>query len=615
MCGIIGYIGKENGFKYSMEGLKMLQNRGYDSCGCCSINKKDNKFINRKYANKNEISSFDILEQKSDDFKGCEIFINHNRWKTNGPQTDDNAHPHIDFYEEFSLVHNGIIENYALLKEKLIKLGYKFKSQTDTEVIVNMISYYYKESKNVKTAIQKALQDLDGTYALCIICKHTPNIIYCTRRGSPLLVSVNDNFGMIASESSGFCGQVNNYICLDNNDLCLLSMDNNDIITMECERDYIPRNLNKTNELTTYAPYPHWTIKEINDQVEAAIRAMGLGGRILNDSEVKLGGLDRLKDKLINLDNIILLGCGTSYHACLEGAIYLKEICKFNTVQVFDGSEFTNKDIPRYGKTGVILVSQSGETLELYRCMELFKNENIISIGVINVVDSLIAREVDCGVYLNAGREFAVASTKAFTSQVIVLSMIAVWFAQNNNINEHKRKEIITGLRRLNLDISHTIEINKKNAKEVAKYLKDQTSVFILGKGISEPCAKEGSLKIKEIGYIHAESYGSSALKHGPYSLIMEGTPIIILTPNDEHFMKNDGIVEQISSRHGYIIGISDKKLDSNKYKHILEISKNKSFRGLLSVIPMQLIAYEMAIQKGHNPDYPRNLAKCVTTD
>jgi len=290
----------------------------------------------------------------------------------------------------------------------------------------------------------------------------------------------------------------------------------------------------------------------------------------------------------------------------------LKEISGFNSIQVFDGAEFTKYDIPKLGKTALVLISQSGETKDLFRCLEIGKENNLIMIGVINVVDSLIAREVTCGVYLNAGREVAVASTKAFTTQVTVLYMMAVWFAQIRNLNDIRRCKIISDMRRIPFDIKMTIEISEKKAEETANYIKNTNSLFLIAKGQTEAIAKEGSLKIKEIGYIHSEAYSSSALKHGPLSLICQETPVILIIPNDDNFAKNQGVCEEIKSRDTPVIGISDIPLGNN-YKIKFIVQKNNTFKDLLCVIPLQLIAYKVALLKGTNPDFPKNLAKIIT--
>ncbi|AYV82327.1 MAG: glucosamine-fructose-6-phosphate aminotransferase, partial [Homavirus sp.] len=539
----------------------------------------------------------------------------HSRWSTHGAKTDENAHPHMCHKGKFSLVHNGIIENYAEIKQKLINnYGVIFKSQTDTEVIVNLISVLFDELQNTEMAIYKALTQLEGTWGLVIMDIDTPNKLYCARHGSPLLIGFGDSYMMVASEQSGFCKYVNNYICLNDHDIVVLEK-NNGTVDFHKNKDYELRHITVEPGALTPSPFPHWTIKEINEQYDSSMRAMGMGGRIMNDSEVKLGGLSAHIDQLVDVDNLILLGCGTSFNAGLHCISLFKQLSGFNTVTIYDGAEFTKYDIPKNGKTALLFLSQSGETRDLHNAIEIGKDNNLYMIGVVNVVDSLIAREVHCGVYLNAGKEVGVASTKAFTSQVIVLNMIAIWFAQIRNINVNKRSTIIEGLRRLPIDIKTTVNTVNSICKEVATYLKNQHTVFILGKDICESVAKEGSLKIKEIGYIHAEGGSSSALKHGTYSLIDSGIPIIIINPNDEYYGKNFNIIEEIKSRQAFVITISDTHTSRDCVDICIKIPKNYPFRGLLAVIPTQIIAYELACIKGHNPDMPRNLAKCITVE
>ena len=613
MCGICAYIGYNDAYEYLMFGLKMLQNRGYDSAGICTI--RDNKFIIEKYASKSDITAVDLLDNKEDIFKNSSIGCVHSRWSTHGAKTDENAHPHVCYQNKFVLVHNGIIENYADIKKKLINTyNIPFKSQTDTEVIVNLISVMYNKLQNTDLAIKKALNQLEGTWGLVIMDIDQPDKLYCARHGSPLLIGFGDNYAMVSSEQSGFCKYVNNYICLNNSDIVVLQKIN-DKIEFHKNNDYELRNITVDIGSLTPDPYPHWTIKEINEQHDSCMRAMGMGGRIMNDSQVKLGGLASHITELIDIDNLIMLGCGTSYHAGLHCVNLFKQMSGFNTVTVYDGAEFTKYDIPNIGKTALLILSQSGETRDLHNALTIAKDNNLYTIGVVNVVDSLIAREVHCGVYLNAGKEVGVASTKAFSSQVVVLNMIAVWFAQIRNINAYKRRAIIQGLRRLPIDIKHTIDSVYDKCKQVAEYLKPHHSLFILGKDICESVAKEGSLKIKEIGYIHAEGYSSSALKHGPYSLIEPNIPIIIINPEDEYYPKNISIIEEVKSRCAYVISITDIDNDNNPADIIIKIPNNNPFRGLLSVIPMQIIAYELACYKGHNPDLPKNLAKCITVE
>jgi glucosamine--fructose-6-phosphate aminotransferase (isomerizing) len=615
MCGIVGCISNENCEEILYNGLIQLKNRGYDSVGICSV--KNKQFILDKYASSDNIDAYVKLKDQIYKHQGTNIGIAHTRWATHGAKTDINSHPHVSMCGKFSLVHNGIIENYKVLKDDLISNGYVFKSQTDTEVIVNLLSFLYEKNPNIIECIKNMIQILEGTWGLVIISLDEPNTLYCTRHGSPLLVGYDDNCAIVVSEKSGFCNKIPNYFVLNNYDICKISKTQ--------KRVEINTNIKyKINELTCIntelTPYPHahWTIKEINEQVESSLRAISMGGRLLDSNQVKLGGLENHKDKLTCIDNLILLGCGTSYFAGMHGLYFLKDLCDFHTVQLFDGAEFNETDIPKHGNTGLLLISQSGETKDLHRCIEIGKNNNLFLIGLVNVVDSLIAREVDCGCYLNAGREVGVASTKAYSSQVILLALISVWFSQEKNINENKRNNYIKDIRQLQNDIKKTLEMNDEKLDSIVEniFSKGVNNCFLLGKGKSESVAREGSLKIKEISYIHSEGYSTSSLKHGPFALLDENFPVIIIANDDMNYSKGENAYEEIKSRHAPIIFITNKTLGQQDKKNVLYISENnKTFADLLSVIPLQLLAYKLALSKGLNPDMPRNLAKVVTVE
>ena len=574
----------------------------------------DKKFLNTKYASNSEVSSLNKLESEKEKHQKSNISIGHTRWATHGPKTDINAHPHICDKDLFSLVHNGIIENFQELKYFLQQKGFTFKSQTDTEVIVNLLSYHFQIEQDVVNSIKKTFSDLQGTWGLCILYLREPNKIYACRHGSPLLVGQNDSHAYICSEQSGFCGYVNNYIVLNNNDLCILELNENNQIKITTEEQYQPEFLNQQNIILSPDPYPHWTLKEIHEQVESSLRAISFGGRLISKSEVRLGGLNDNKQALMDIDNLIILGCGTSYHSGMIGVNYFKELCNFNTVQIFDGAEFSYSDIPHLGKTGLILISQSGETKDLHRCLHLSKKRDIFTIGVINSVDSLIAREVDCGCYLNAGREVGVASTKAFTSQVILLNMIAIWFAQQKNINYQLRIKYIADLHNLHHDIKKCIQYSLEQIPLVLP-LFNYPSCFLLGKNSGEAVAREGALKIKEISYIHAEGYSSSSLKHGPFALLTDKFPVVMISPEDEYSTKNENAYQEIQSRQANIIFITDKQIPSSEKTNVISIPRNSGFKELLSMIPIQILAYQLSIVRNINPDMPRNLAKVVTVE
>jgi glucosamine--fructose-6-phosphate aminotransferase (isomerizing) len=617
MCGISSFIGDENAYRKILDGLLQLQNRGYDSAGISIF--ENGNIITHKYASSTNSSALDKLEKYN--YENNHVGIGHTRWATHGAKTDTNSHPHMSFNERFVLVHNGIIENFQEIKTFLASKGISCISQTDTEVIVNLLAYYYDDlydienaTNVVENALKKVIGELKGTWGITILHKDEPNKIYCTRHGSPLLVGIEDNMAMIVSEQSGFCNLFNKYIVLNNHDICVLSFhEEKKLVTINTKDSYDEKSALVSNNALTPAPYPHWTIKEINEQVDSSLRAISLGGRLLSNDEVCLGGLNEKVNDLKNIDNLILLGCGTSYHAGMIGVHYFKEISELNSVQLFDGAEFTKADVPKIGKTALLLLSQSGETKDLHRCIKIAQEYDLYMIGVVNVVDSLIAREVHCGCYLNAGREVAVASTKAYSSQVILLSMIAVWFAQIKGNHDLKRVKIMNDLRKLYLDIEKTIYECESVVKELIPIFEKRQSCFLLGKGKCESIAREGALKIKEISYIHAEGYSTSSLKHGPFALLDEGFPVVLVAPDDDYYYKSMNAYEEIASRHANIIMITDKQ-DCDK-PNCIKVSYNETFRDLLCIIPIQILAYELSLSRGLNPDMPRNLAKVVTVE
>jgi glutamine---fructose-6-phosphate transaminase (isomerizing) len=621
MCGIFGYLGFDTCFKYGINGLKQLQNRGYDSAGCCAISSdksQNKKFILRKFATTKNMDSVVALEQTEEDFADCTNGIFHTRWATHGAKTDANSHPHLDNSGKIALVHNGIIENYYELKLELESKGYHFDSETDTEVIVNLISMYYDQTedengvKHMEEAIMQATSRLQGTWGLVVICEDKPDNLYCARHGSGLLVGFGGSFIMVTSEQAGFNNYVTNYVCLNNNDITVIRRRDNKV-TFDNIENYVLRNVTVTANELTPEPYLHWTLKEIHEQYESSIRSISFGGRIVDNDSVRLGGPGAHEEELKDIEHIILLGCGTSLNACQGSIEFFKDLCEFTTVQAFDAAEFTSSDIPKRGKSCAIFLSQSGETKDLFRCIAICDTNNVFTIGVINVVDSLIARSVHCGCYLNAGRETAVASTKAFTSQIIILSMIAIFFAQINNLNKSKREQYIKALRQLPTDIKKTIQTTEETCKSIANYLVDQKDLFILGKGSMIACASEAALKVKEISYIHAESYGGNALRHGPYAIISDGTPIIFLNPNDQNFALMNNTISEVSSRHAYPIVISDTdNVSIHSCQNVL-VQTNSIYKGVLHNIPIQLIAYYTSILKGINPDKPKNLSKVVS--
>lgn len=627
MCGIFGILSNtpENIYQVILEGLIQLQNRGYDSSGFCVYSKGE--FQLAKYASTEEETSIQKLKNINLEMDSKDthwIGIGHNRWATHGGKTDINSHPHISNDGNIAIVHNGIIENYQEIKKELIKQGFQFYSQTDTEVIVNLVSSFLNTDNSLTMeqqiiyAIEKTISRLQGTYGIILMFQTDPTTIYCFKNGSPILIGENENSVIITSEQSGFCNRMNDYFILNNDDICIIHRNIEDNkIKIHTTHSYAKKPITVRLEEWNPHPFQHWTIKEIFDQPNTILNAINRGGRIKNKREVKLGGLEEHIDTMQKIDNIILLGCGTSYHAGLYGMHFLKSVCNFNIIQVIDGAEFNVNDIPIIGKTACIFISQSGETKDLHRCIEIANKYNVFTIGIINVVDSLIAREVQCGIYCNAGKEIGVASTKSFTSQVICLSLFAIWCAQIHGWNETKRYRMINDLHNLSNDVKNMLENENENEEipHIAKEFTEYSSMFLLGKGTDECIAREGALKIKEITYIHAEAYSSSALKHGPFALLDEHLPTILFDCCEEHRVKNQNCFEEVYSRNSPILFITnDTAISSDRCKTI-HIKPNSTFSSLLAIIPIQLFSYYVSIYKNINPDIPKNLAKVVTVE
>lgn len=600
MCGIIAYLGLEEAKDFIFKGLQQLQNRGYDSAGICTIHQStsNNNFIITKYASQSNITSLQKLEKELPRHSFNSVGIGHTRWATHGEKNDTNSHPHIDTYQRFALVHNGIIDNFSTFKDLLSSHNFTFNSETDSEVIVNLISYFYNQEKDTFRAIKKTISQLKGSFALCILDISTPNKLYCVRRENPLLINIKDSRIIVSSEISGFCNDGDEYIMIDNDDLVIAELKNGKINILT-KQSYTPYKIDIVNISLSPDPYPYWTIKEIMEQPYLVEK---LCSRELEFKEI-------IKIIPRDINNILLIGCGTSLYAGEIGCIYLKNLNIFNVVQAFDGAEFNIQDLPKMGKTAIIFISQSGETKDLFLPIEIAKKNKIFTIGLINVKNSYISKQVDLPIYINAEREVGVASTKAFTLQVLNLYILSKYLSKKNNLEI----ELYTKLSTLSFNLIEMMRENKDSISQVVNYLIDWSNLFILGKGIQYYFAKEASLKLKEIGYIHAEAYNSSALKHGPYSLITPNFPVIIFVNKDDYLDKNRGIIEEIKARQGFIITISEIEIEKSDIN--LKIPFSYDFHGIYTLILIQLISYQLALLKGHNPDMPRNLAKVVTVD
>ena len=606
-----------NAHRKCVEGLSRIQNRGYDSAGVATL---DDVNLTEEFIQIDKFVSDDsrsaIEELQSIGYSDSPIAIGHTRWATHGSKTVDNAHPHIS-NETFAIVHNGIIENYRELREELEEQGYYFRSETDSEVIAHLLNYYYEDygyppAKDksrkilVETAIDKTVARLRGTWAVAVMHYEHPDTIWCFRNGSPLVIGVSSDSVMVASEQSAFDESISKYTVVE--DSAIIAVHTSGTVQYNTNTYWIDRveeDLPDTPE-----PFDHWTLKEIHEQADAVERATNMGGRILNEDSVKLGGLEDYSEELINTDHLIVVGCGTSYYAGMIGVDYLKRIGGFKTVQLFDAAEFEWLDIPRTGKSIMLVLSQSGETRDIQNCLSIAGENGLRTIGVVNVVDSTIARAVDCGVYLNAGREVGVASTKSFMCQVVVLNMIAIWFSQMRGSHSLLRERYIKDLRKLHLDVKKTIALSENNVRICAE--RDFDNIFVIGSRRCKAIALEGALKIKEMSYVHAEGSSAHSLRHGPFALLDKNFPVVMIAPDDSTYGKSLNVYEEISARGADILVISDR---NDGTKQVLKVADNTKFKDLLCVIPLQLLAYYKACNKGINPDTPRNLAKVVTVD
>lgn len=651
MCGITVVICKKQtktAVSLLLTSLEQLQNRGYDSFGLSAIS--TGAFDIQKVACISPTDTFDSFKTKTKEIK-TDVVMGHTRWATHGVISTENAHPHLSMSKKIALVHNGIIENYKAIKDRLIVQGtnvvgtnaeYTFNSQTDSEVIANLIDYYYVvKSETIEAAIQKAVAELSGTYGLAIQCIDHPDKTFIIRNGSPLLIGENDDYIMATSEVSGFVNQMKHYYTVKNNDLIIFSQKDGIKTTSAASASLKKMTCHNEAIVLSPDPYNHWTLKEIHEQKDTLLRATNNGARI-HLNKIKLGGVDMLRDYIREIETIVLVGCGTSLHACQIGAFYLKKFQHLgygnvNHICSYDAAEFSVLDIPKKGKTLVIMISQSGETMDLHRILPFVKERGCLTMGIINVVDSLIAREVDCGIYMNAGRENAVASTKSFTSSLMILKLFSIWFYQEiSTLGNSEFTSVCQNIRNVVEQVGKLNEIYKYNCdypfnddypfNECDKTIYNNNervtmltclnkeNLFILGKGRMECIAKEAALKLKEICYIHAEAYSGSALKHGPFALLTEGFPVIFLI-DKENKDKMWNAYQEVKSRRAYCLVISELDLPSVPTEQLIKIPENGDLQEILYIVALQHICYSLSQLRGINPDTPRNLAKVVTVE
>lgn len=621
MCGIIGVLSKQHSIVDALEhGITELQNRGYDSIGFSLLDTNDTFHVQKKVCDHhhNEIQSLFSLVPAHQTFHNG---IAHSRWATHGGITQENAHPHLCYQQLFSLVHNGIIENFQELKQTLPTI-IPFQSETDSEVIVNLLSHtYHTQTTDETTTMDRVIEAINiiipmlrGTFGLVIQCRLLPERLFCIRYGSPLVVGVSPTSVMIVSEKSAFPSSITKYVPIDDHDLLILQDDQtNPIQRIRCTTSSQELVfLQNTNIFDNDNPYSTWTEKEIREQADAVQRCIKNGSRILPDnSGVQLGGLLENQEKIQSADHLILLGCGTSYHACLLISKYFRTMRnKIQTVQVCDGSEFDVSLISKSGNTTMIVVSQSGETMDLLLSIKKFKETNpeFLVLGVINVVDSIIARTVDGGLYTNSGKERGVASTKSFTTQVIALYLMACFFSSCHSINPH-----LQIIRNLPLIIQHNVDNYFQQVREwVCPFVLSFESIFVIGKSYDYHIAMEASLKIKEISYIHAEAYSSSSLKHGPFALLGPEMLVILLSNVPSERKKLENAYQEIKARHAPMIVLSYENIHNCPY--YINIPYHY-FSYLESNIVLQILALELSLAKNIHPDFPKNLAKVVTVE
>ncbi len=612
MCGIVGYIGGREAFPILVKGLKQLEYRGYDSAGIALYNGKLENF--KKKGKVAELEEFVALENCSGT-----LGIGHTRWATHGEPSDENAHPHLSMNGLFSVVHNGIIENYARLKTDLLKHGYTFKSETDTEVLANLIEYYYLrgEEMSSENAVQMALSKVVGAYGIAVLCSKENNKVIAARKGSPLVLGLGDNEYFIASDASPLAEYTSQVVYLNDEDIAIISRESFTLKNVQNN----PVSLKVSNiDLEIGAldkgDFEYFMLKEIYEQpktIEETFR-----GRLREDySEIVLGGLLNVFPKLEEAQRIIIIGCGTSWHAALIGEYMLEEYAQV-PVEVEYASEFRYRKPIINSKDVVILISQSGETADTLAALHLAKAKGATVLGICNVVGSSLARETDAGVYTHAGVEIGVASTKAFTAQVTVLTMIALKLAKRKGTIDTKTyQNLVKELAAVPEKGRIILESNDKIQKIAEKY-HEAVNALYLGRGYLFPVALEGALKLKEISYVHAEGYAAGEMKHGPIALVDDNLPVVVVAPEDAYYEKVVSNIQEVKARKGNVIAIVTEGDTGLKElaNDVIEIPKSHpAVAPLLSVIPLQLLAYHIALLKGCNVDQPRNLAKSVTVE
>jgi len=612
MCGIVGYIGPKNGIEISLNGLRRLEYRGYDSAGLAAL------FGDKIVCQKTRGKVLVLEEELSSDSRESHLVIAHNRWATHGEPNKDNAHPHFDCNKNIFLVHNGVIENYRSLKKWLIEKGHKFKSETDTEVIAHLIEEHYEG--DLLKSVQKTLNLLEGAYGLAIICEQEPDKLIIAKKGSPLAIGVcNKGEYIIASDPIAIIEYTKKVIYLDDGEIGILDrkgmkITNSENSKIEKEVQNIEWDLAKIEK----DGFPHFMLKEIFKQPETVANA--IRGRVFKKlGNIRLGGLNKWLNFISHSPRVVFLACGTSWHAGLIAKYLFEDLVSLPTSTEY-ASEFRYSNQPIDSKTSYFVISQSGETADTLESLRKIKKAGGHVFGIVNVVGSTIARESDAGVYIHAGPEIGVASTKAFTSQITLLSVLSLFLGVKKGLI--KKKELtkyISALEKLPQQVEEILSDNEKIQLIAEKYYKFK-NILYLGRGYNFPTALEGALKLKEISYIHAEGYPAAEVKHGPIALVDKDMPVVVIATNKERLIYQKVItnIEEIKARGGNILIIANKgdKMVKRLSDQIIYVPKTIDFLSpILNVIPLQLLSYYIAVKRGCDVDKPRNLAKSVTVE
>ena len=617
MCGIVGYTGFQDAYNIVINGLRRLEYRGYDSAGIV-LDTPGGSFQVAKTKGKVD----DLVQVSTELDKTAHVGMGHTRWATHGVPSDRNSHPHISNSGKIALVHNGIIENYDTIKTMLLEKGYSFQSETDTEVLVNLIEYFMEINRDFDfpTAVRFALNEVYGAYAITVMHDDYPGLLVVARLGSPLAIGLGTKEYFIASDASPFVEFTKEAIYLEEGHMATISLEKGvEIRTIVDNSVIIPevQQLKLSLEQIEKGGYEHFMLKEIFEQPKSILDTMR-GRLLVEEGIIKMAGIWDHQERLTNASRIIIIACGTSWHAGLIGEYLIEEFARI-PVEVEYASEFRYRNPILSEKDVVIAISQSGETADTMAALKLAKERGAFIYGICNVVDSSIARITDAGSYTHAGPEIGVASTKAFTAQLTILSLIALKLGKHNgHLSNQEFMKLITELDQLPNKVQEVLDSTNEHVKEIAKNYIDATNFLYLGRGYNYPSALEGALKLKEISYIHAEGYPAAEMKHGPIALIDENMPIVIIAPKRGHYDKIVSNVQEIKVRKGHVIAVvndGDEQVASMA-DHVIEIpDTSECFSPIIAAVPLQLLSYYIAVYRGANVDQPRNLAKSVTVE